>query len=706
MNKWGIKLGIGLALATIGIAVGLSVTPRLSGGPPAIVEKGQSNTVGFDSAANLSAGNTSFATPYPNIPIIQQLGNAVASGNTFQPLYYDGNTIHGGAGTLNPPSTYGSVGPTFYPSQCNDCMGPEPSLARALVTRSSTIQKIVKFANPGGGLAAWWRANLPDTPGGTPFIRAQFATFVANANVSPAAFYESDGENDAKNSTDAGNFFSNVQAEIADMRAAYGTVPYLWLRLHPALTLATYPQRDTVRQALVDAIEQTAYADWIDADALTQIADNTHLNADSQVTIGQSIDTQLAAMLVNSTITSTTLSQPTNPLVADGRAFSYTIDITVGSANAATKLSASLDLPSGVGFTSASGTGWTTRTSTEGSVTTVYAKRTTGSVGAQPTITINCTAPVALGSGSITANGRVVAANVQTKTTITNTTTLTAPAITADGTSGIKIPQNSTEWANLISQASLTGTVQAPDALWLMQEASGNLADSIGAFTLTVSGSNETYANSVSGWSTKSIRWINAATGSFQSTDVNLPDISATSLTMLCYVKVISAPSATRGIVGAGTSNFLQVQLNTTPRIIAADGANTATETNNPTSEGVSGVFPLVVTHNKTGTSSRFTTATEKLVPTFSASATGKKVIIGGSGGVGSAPAMDVLYCAMWKGTNAEITDANLKTILQTLGWTIGWTQLEQKFLRKRQPNKAPLYTPANDNEERLAKAA
>ena len=62
-----------------------------------------------------------------------------------------------------------------------------------------------------------------------------------------------------------------------------------------------------------------------------------------------------------------------------------------------------------------------------------------------------------------------------------------APAWTVDDGSGIGCPANATEWAAVIAAAALTGVVTVPDALWLCQEASGDLADSIGTYTLTAS---------------------------------------------------------------------------------------------------------------------------------------------------------------------------------------------------------------------------
>ena len=81
--------------------------------------------------------------------------------------------------------------------------------------------------------------------------------------------------------------------------------------------------------------------------------------------------------------------------------FSYTVSVSNAGASTATSVSVSDTLPAGVGFVSASGTGWTCGES--GRVVTCT--RASLAVGAAPNITINVTAPS--NGGSITNNASV-----------------------------------------------------------------------------------------------------------------------------------------------------------------------------------------------------------------------------------------------------------------------------------------------------------
>src|SRR5262249_36976404 len=76
----------------------------------------------------------------------------------------------------------------------------------------------------------------------------------------------------------------------------------------------------------------------------------------------------------------------------------------------------------------------------------------------------------------------------------------TGPSATKDATSDRFVPQSAAEWTSLLSGSGIA----SPDLLWLCQESSGNLADSIGSYTGTTTGS-PTYRNSVTGWSAKSV---------------------------------------------------------------------------------------------------------------------------------------------------------------------------------------------------------
>ncbi|MCB0595114.1 MAG: DUF11 domain-containing protein, partial [Phaeodactylibacter sp.] len=86
--------------------------------------------------------------------------------------------------------------------------------------------------------------------------------------------------------------------------------------------------------------------------------------------------------------------------VSIGAGFSYSLDVNNAGPSTATSISVSDNLPAGIGFVSASGTGWSCNES-NGVVTCTRASL---SVGAAPTITINVTAPGSVGNITNTAS--------------------------------------------------------------------------------------------------------------------------------------------------------------------------------------------------------------------------------------------------------------------------------------------------------------
>lgn len=237
--------------------------------------------------------------------------------------------------------------------------------------------------------------------------------------------------------------------------------------------------------------------------------------------------------------------------------------------------------------------------------------------------------------------------------------------VTKDATSGIYCPSSSGEWSTFISAAGLNGVIAVPDALHLLQEASGNPADSIGSITLTTTGT-PTFQTAESGWSRKGIAFTDGQAAELSTTSASLPSISTNSFASLVYADVTASGGASRCVIQHGTTTVDQTRVTNTPRLQVASGANTTTGSASPL--GV--VRPYGLRTNRTAGSTTGNTDAEKLVPTFG-SPTNKKLGLGASANV---PGMNVLYAVHWFNANAEISDANWKLLLQALNWTIGWT--------------------------------
>lgn len=237
------------------------------------------------------------------------------------------------------------------------------------------------------------------------------------------------------------------------------------------------------------------------------------------------------------------------------------------------------------------------------------------------------------------------------------------PGVTRDATSGKYCPANATEWTALMTAAGLaTGN---PGSTWNMQEASGNLADSIGSVTLTQTGTGHLYQQVVSGWSrfavatvdgTANQRWINTTTA-------NNPN--AMDVFLLGYVDIpVASPAIVRDVMTKGTQ--CDCRFNTTGRLRAVFGAS-ADLTADPRGRQM----PIGIQVNNTGAVSAIFTDQEAFIGTYVLPAS---VVMSSFGGqTTSAANTKFLYGAEFGGAAARFTTAQVRTLYQTLGWTIPW---------------------------------
>lgn len=391
------------------------------------------------------------------------------------------------------------------------------------------------------------------------------------------------------------------------------------------------------------------------ADAtITTTADCTATNADAAAQ--DSEDTEIQEVVVGCSLT-VAISDSADPVMTSA-AFSYSVVVTVADEDA-DNLECVITLDPQLTYVSSSGTGWSTGES--GGVVTCT--RATGSVGVQPTITVNVTSAAAAETSSTTADAdadnATAPATQDTETTVTK-------LVTKDATSGIRCPATTTEWADLLTCIGLSGTV-AVDSAWKCDEASGNLADIFGSLTLTAT-NTPLYAQSATGWTRTGVSATDGTTGQFAAAATVGPNPTLTSQTWVGFFAMPATPSAARTVMGINLSSTTvehrMQQLNTSgfPRL-----RHVATSTDGSTSVS-SRVDLMAVKYDRTNSEAKGYTKSEKLTATYSALvADGPKGFIRGSAAV-------CVYGFMMSSTNGEITDANLKSLLQGMGWVISWT--------------------------------
>jgi hypothetical protein len=242
-------------------------------------------------------------------------------------------------------------------------------------------------------------------------------------------------------------------------------------------------------------------------------------------------------------------------------------------------------------------------------------------------------------------------------------------SVTRDETSLIYVPASESEWTATMTVAGIgSGN---PTSTWLCQEASGNLADSISSNTLTVGGASWSYRQATTGWTRLALTVPDASPNHNAQNSATVPDVQTTSVLLYGVVAMpTSAPSGNRRIAHLDGTTGAIIQMNATPRmqcVTGGTGGSTKTGTENP----VNATRPLIACVNRAANTAKVYSDQEKITGT---QGTYSGISIGWGASGGSTPAIGLLYGAMWTGTAAEMTDDEIKILLQTLGWSIAWS--------------------------------
>lgn len=234
--------------------------------------------------------------------------------------------------------------------------------------------------------------------------------------------------------------------------------------------------------------------------------------------------------------------------------------------------------------------------------------------------------------------------------------------VAQDATSGIFCPANSAQWLTTLAAAGLPAN--GPVNTWLFQEPSGNLADSVGSATLT--STLTVYGASVVGWSRKAVGPADLSASTEKATNTTTsPNAGTTSTLLLTYVALPAGPAGNRDIFGQSAG--AKMQFLTTGRLRLFTSVSTAFINSSALT-----VQPAIVKVDLTGSTIMAYSSQEKVTGTFATPASLPLVIFGSLGTI-NAPCL-FLYGAEFSGVGAEINDAQVKSLLQTLGWTIPWT--------------------------------
>ncbi len=233
-----------------------------------------------------------------------------------------------------------------------------------------------------------------------------------------------------------------------------------------------------------------------------------------------------------------------------------------------------------------------------------------------------------------------------------------------DATSSKYVPSSAAQFTAL--------GLTAPSSIWLLQMASGNASDSVGSLTLTAANTPQ-YQQSATGWTRVGVGFTDASGMRFTAAAGVGPDPTTTSTLWLYYVVIRTEPTATRLLGGATrcdqSSDMVRMGFSPsagTSRLnVNCDGVGA-----NGTLDHPAGSHPFVLKYDRTNSACVAFSEVDKSTTTYSGA------VLDGAKGIGSnsTPDMVCVYAAMWSGAAAEMSNATIKTMLTTLGWSPTWT--------------------------------
>ena len=237
---------------------------------------------------------------------------------------------------------------------------------------------------------------------------------------------------------------------------------------------------------------------------------------------------------------------------------------------------------------------------------------------------------------------------------------------TVDATSGKAVPANVVEWNDFLKAYGL-GHLSAPTGLWLLQEPSGALVDSVGTVVLSPFG-GPFYQQPVVGWSRKGVGTVDGQPAGFKNdTDASLPSVRLSSMTVLALMELPApAPVLARNVLVVGSSNpaaYIHVDLEPSRRFSESTAGSTATGAMDPGTAAAG----IMLKHDVTNSQQKVITRKETFSMPFTQLLASRGLFIGG--GAAQAPLGRWLYLAAWYGPKAEISDADAAKLMTSLGW-------------------------------------
>lgn len=246
-----------------------------------------------------------------------------------------------------------------------------------------------------------------------------------------------------------------------------------------------------------------------------------------------------------------------------------------------------------------------------------------------------------------------------------NGTPIGMASVTLDAASAKYVPATSSEWTTTFAVAGLPAG--GPASLLLLQEAASPPIDTIGARAVTVSGAIA-FNQAAAGWTRKGVK---ATDASVQFMKLTGADLTASSAMLIQYVTIGTNPaSGYRAFNQLGTTNYEQARLVNGSKIQGASGLTPNVATG---AAAHSGIEVIVTKYDRASSVLAVYSSKEFVKPTYVAQGAGASTDIYMLGDSGFATDSTLVYEVLFEGAAAEQSDANVRSLLQALGWTVLW---------------------------------
>jgi hypothetical protein len=238
--------------------------------------------------------------------------------------------------------------------------------------------------------------------------------------------------------------------------------------------------------------------------------------------------------------------------------------------------------------------------------------------------------------------------------------------VATDGPNGVFVPVSGADFVTL--------GLPAPGFLWLCQEASGNLAATIGGITLTATGAaGHLYQQSVSGWTRKFIGTVDGAAEQRWSSGVQAALAFAAGESVAMLVLAAIATGGVRDIYGVNDGTNGNRWRFLTNGVIQGTHGNLIGKSSAASYSDLTRVRALLWYRDATGKRSGTMTDTEHIPAVHYEGAVSGQSTSVGSSRYGTACDTRTGLVAIWKGADAE-TIAH-KATFTALGWAPSWNE-------------------------------